>query len=277
MSLGEKIKEQRKSRGLSQEEVAELVGVSRQAVTKWETNRSAPATANLFKLADVLGTSVDFLLNSDTSADLVIAEQIHRLYKAEEEKKLLERLSQRRKNIITFLLIIAVYLFINLIPRIIESYSSDFESYSSGYGVIIDFFVTGEHQFPYLFGWLIDMGLFWLAMAISAIPALFAKRLFSITATFAFIAGLIIGDLFGENSDPVAQFYGQSHYGWIMWINIFLFGLIMGIILEILKSKNKSEDKIIKSKYFRIWALVLLVGILVISILSVYFAPIPGS
>lgn len=35
MSLGERIKEQRKSCGMSQEKLAELVGVSRQAVTKW--------------------------------------------------------------------------------------------------------------------------------------------------------------------------------------------------------------------------------------------------
>lgn len=53
MSLGERIKEQRKSSGLSQEKVAEFVGVSRQAVTKWETGQSAPSTENLFKLAEI--------------------------------------------------------------------------------------------------------------------------------------------------------------------------------------------------------------------------------
>ena len=55
MSLGERIKEQRKSSGLSQEKVAEFVGVSRQAVTKWETGQSAPSTENLFKLAEIFG------------------------------------------------------------------------------------------------------------------------------------------------------------------------------------------------------------------------------
>ena len=59
MSLGERIKEQRKNCGLSQEKVAELVGVSRQAVTKWEAEQSAPSTENLFRLAEIFGTTVD--------------------------------------------------------------------------------------------------------------------------------------------------------------------------------------------------------------------------
>ena len=50
MSLGEKIKACRQNAGMSQEKVAELVGVSRQAVTKWEANQSAPNTENMFKL-----------------------------------------------------------------------------------------------------------------------------------------------------------------------------------------------------------------------------------
>ena len=62
MSLGERIKEQRKSSGLSQEKVAEFVGVSRQAVTKWETGQSAPSTENLFKLAEIFGTTVDIIV-----------------------------------------------------------------------------------------------------------------------------------------------------------------------------------------------------------------------
>ena len=64
MTLGEKIKACRQDAGMSQEKVAEFLGVSRQAVTKWEANLSAPNTENLFKLAEVFGTTVDFLLAS---------------------------------------------------------------------------------------------------------------------------------------------------------------------------------------------------------------------
>ncbi|MBQ7087809.1 MAG: helix-turn-helix transcriptional regulator [Clostridia bacterium] len=61
MTLGERIKEQRTKAKMSQEKLAELVGVSRQAVTKWEAGQSSPSTENLFRIAEVLGTTVDIL------------------------------------------------------------------------------------------------------------------------------------------------------------------------------------------------------------------------
>ena len=42
MTVGERIKTCRQNTGMSQEKVADLIGVSRQAVTKWEANQSAP-------------------------------------------------------------------------------------------------------------------------------------------------------------------------------------------------------------------------------------------
>lgn len=61
MTLGEKIKKERLNRNLSQEGLAEKVGVSRQAVTKWESNQSAPSTENLLIVAEVLEISIDKL------------------------------------------------------------------------------------------------------------------------------------------------------------------------------------------------------------------------
>ena len=87
MALGERIKACRQSAGMSQEKVAELVGVSRQAVTKWEVNQSAPNTENLFKLAEIFGVTVDMLLASEGENKASPAEQIYYLYKMEEEKK----------------------------------------------------------------------------------------------------------------------------------------------------------------------------------------------
>ena len=49
MNLGEKIKECRKQAGFSQEQLAERLNVSRQAITKWETNKGIPDIANLIK------------------------------------------------------------------------------------------------------------------------------------------------------------------------------------------------------------------------------------
>ncbi|MBR3825372.1 MAG: helix-turn-helix transcriptional regulator [Lachnospiraceae bacterium] len=67
--LGENIAKFRKAKGLSQEKVAEVLEVSRQAVTKWESNISRPSSENLIKLADTLGVSVDVLLGNDVCED----------------------------------------------------------------------------------------------------------------------------------------------------------------------------------------------------------------
>ena len=62
--LGENIAIFRKEKGLSQEKVAEYMAVSRQAVTKWESNISRPSSDNLIKLAELFGVSVDVLLGN---------------------------------------------------------------------------------------------------------------------------------------------------------------------------------------------------------------------
>ena len=61
-SLGETIKEHRVECKMTQEFVAERLGVSRQAVSKWENGTSDPSTSNLFALADLFRISVEELL-----------------------------------------------------------------------------------------------------------------------------------------------------------------------------------------------------------------------
>lgn len=63
--LAKNIKYYRKKRGLSQEKVSEYIGVSRQAVTKWENDISRPSSDNLIKLAQLFEISVDALLDNE--------------------------------------------------------------------------------------------------------------------------------------------------------------------------------------------------------------------
>ena len=58
----------RKDSGLSQEELAEKIGVSRQAVSKWERSEASPDTDNLIRLAEVYGVSLDELLRGNTNS-----------------------------------------------------------------------------------------------------------------------------------------------------------------------------------------------------------------
>lgn len=65
MTLGEKLKELRKRFGLSQGQLAEIINVSRQAITKWETDGGIPDISNLQELSKVFGITVDYLLNDE--------------------------------------------------------------------------------------------------------------------------------------------------------------------------------------------------------------------
>ncbi len=61
MSIGERILTLRKTKAISQGDLAKQLGVSRQAVSKWENDQSSPDTLNLIKLADLLETEVSYL------------------------------------------------------------------------------------------------------------------------------------------------------------------------------------------------------------------------
>lgn len=74
MTLGEKIKQARKKCGLSQEQLAEKMSVSRSAVAKWETDKGLPDVGNLKILARLLSVSVDELLDEAATDDPVIRE-----------------------------------------------------------------------------------------------------------------------------------------------------------------------------------------------------------
>ena len=63
-SLGEVLKEHRTRCGMTQEFVAESMGVSRQAVSKWENGTADPSTANLIKLAKLYGIEPEELIRS---------------------------------------------------------------------------------------------------------------------------------------------------------------------------------------------------------------------
>ena len=64
---GEKIKAKRKAMGLSQEDLAEKLGVTRQAVSKWETDRAQPTTSNLRELAQVFSVDMAYFIGEDDS------------------------------------------------------------------------------------------------------------------------------------------------------------------------------------------------------------------
>ena len=61
MNIGERIMALRKEKNISQTELAKRLNVSRQAVSKWEQGVSSPDTERLIRLAEILGTEVEYL------------------------------------------------------------------------------------------------------------------------------------------------------------------------------------------------------------------------
>lgn len=62
MSIGDRIQSLRKSKGISQEDLADKIGVSRQAVSKWESEQSTPDIDKIILLSDYFETTTDYLL-----------------------------------------------------------------------------------------------------------------------------------------------------------------------------------------------------------------------
>lgn len=73
MTIGEKIYKLRKAKGWSQDYVAEQLGVSRQAVSRWELDESAPELQKVYKLSALFSVSCDYLLNAQTEEPMAIS------------------------------------------------------------------------------------------------------------------------------------------------------------------------------------------------------------
>ena len=63
MKFGDKLIQLRKKNGLSQEDLAEKLGVSRQSVSKWESNNTYPETDKIIQIANLFDCSMDDLIN----------------------------------------------------------------------------------------------------------------------------------------------------------------------------------------------------------------------
>lgn len=75
MTLGEKLKDARKNAGLSQEQLAEKLCVSRAAVAKWETDKGLPDIMNLKAISKLLDVSIDVLLDDGQSMEFLVTKE----------------------------------------------------------------------------------------------------------------------------------------------------------------------------------------------------------
>ncbi len=87
IEIADRLVKLRKKYGYSQEELADKLGLSRQAVSKWERAEASPDTDNLICLAKLYGVSLDELLATDEDIDTIVQEQVKEETPAQEEEK----------------------------------------------------------------------------------------------------------------------------------------------------------------------------------------------
>lgn len=116
MTFGSKIQKLRKEKGLSQDALAELLCVSRQAISKWELGEAMPDISNAIQLSQFFHVSLDFLMNDEYTSDA----DIPAVKETEQNEK--SRLN-KRVHILTYVLLItgvvgllSLFIFSSLVP-----------------------------------------------------------------------------------------------------------------------------------------------------------------
>ena len=108
IEIANRLVQLRKQHGLSQEELAEKLGISRQAVSKWERAESSPDTDNLISIAKLYNVSLDELLKTDEDPETLRTQAREKTeeYKRKEEKSPLYKFPYPIVAVILFFLII---------------------------------------------------------------------------------------------------------------------------------------------------------------------------
>ena len=250
MSLGEQIREQRIKKGMSQEKLAEQIGVSRQAVAKWESGQSAPNTENLFKLAQICGISVDHLMSHQAQrTESSVAEELFHLHQMENDKRKRVRREKFCRNGRYALLVLLGYGIIYISGRIPAARAGE-------YSVLgWPFSQEAAGKGGYLYGWLCNQGIIVFCGLISVLLSFFGRYRAGFVTLTGFGAGLVLGEILGKNPDGASLGFG--HYGWAIWGGIFLLSAVMGMILERMSRKGVLQ----RSKEMAIWRCLFLFGI----------------
>ena len=119
MNFPEKLQKLRKGRGWSQEELANRITVSRQAVSTWELGTAVPDTDNIVQLSELFGVTTDYLIkdNLDCDEDIpAVARTAASVRKAEQSRQLLIA------GIVTLVLGVIIIGVLLTLSQVIESY-----------------------------------------------------------------------------------------------------------------------------------------------------------
>lgn len=92
MEIGSKLKNARNDKGLTQEQAAEALGVSRQTISNWENNKSYPDIISVIKMSDLYSVSLDHLLKEEKSMKQTYQEFLEESTNTVKAKRRLEKI-----------------------------------------------------------------------------------------------------------------------------------------------------------------------------------------
>lgn len=139
MDIGQKLKDKRTQAGLTQETVAEKIGVSRQTVSNWENNRSYPDIVSILRLSDLYEVSLDEFLKEDANMRKHV----------EENAQTLNKIWNMLSDLCVLLLVVAIFM---------QSFHWDATAYLL-YGLSGVFYTVLRLLVPKLFGhsWKLEL------------------------------------------------------------------------------------------------------------------------
>lgn len=138
MDFSEKLLTLRKSKDLTQEQLAEQLNVSRQSISKWESGQALPELDKIIALSDIFNVTTDYLLKPSEIDELSVKTEML----AQQQQQMLARENRRTHIMRCMLYSIAVYL-IFLAVCFIEHYVFFFDIAIMGKQVIFaEFFIT---------------------------------------------------------------------------------------------------------------------------------------
>ena len=122
MEIGALVKNARNQAGLTQEQAAEALGVSRQTVSNWETGKSYPDIVSVIRMSDLYNVSLDHLLKEETS--------MKQSYKAYLEESTNTVKSRRTQSITTLVLVTLAVWALSVIATVLVTSGVDETGYS---------------------------------------------------------------------------------------------------------------------------------------------------
>lgn len=188
LEIASRLQKLRREKGYSQEELADKLGVSRQAVSKWERAESSPDTDNLIVLAKLYGISLDELLLNSSEYDELENNTIN----DEETKQESESSDDNEEEI-------------KVITKAKTNYSGDIESNNRSTRVILGSILTFVTLIAFLLwgflfnGWRIAW-ILWLVLpfVLSIVEAVKRKKVKKVVyPLFTVIVFMVVGLVFG--------------------------------------------------------------------------------